>query len=436
MRRGFTLVEMLVVVGIIVIVMGMIVAMPRSDRREAAVRSAAEELAATLRSARAMAVDRRVLIGVAFNIENGPGTSGRVLNNHGGGHWYRITGESLLRDSETRLATYPIPDFVTSDQQQGNGNVAQFLWQVRTSWVGEPHVLPKARVRFLALGDQDNGSGGWSGSGRFPATYPRPWFGWWDPTSKRLYPWGGYDPSITDYGGRPCSGFYYQGDDGAITGCTNPADRWTTHLGWVSGEQIPAWKFMSAGAGRPLVDADWLDYVLVFYPDGRVGEQVPMYPRNLSWSKKGGTGDQYSAGGTGSGDLGVYTAMPGGGSSSVGGITSYLSHTGCWSITLAPDMEADTDTFATAEDAFASIWPMCRVMVGPFGDVRVVRVSRGVPAGAVLDTTSITNWQTTAQITSKYKGFIATNSDGTLRGQPVSTFLTPQILAARQWWLQ
>jgi len=64
----------------------------------------------------------------------------------------------------------------------------------------------------------------------------------------------------------------------------------------------------------------------------------------------------------------------------------------------------------------------------------VVRVGRSVPAGATLDTSTITDWQNTAQITTYYKGFIATTATGARRGQPVATWLTPQVLAARQWW--
>jgi prepilin-type N-terminal cleavage/methylation domain-containing protein len=432
LNRGFTLIELMVVFAIVGLLAGLIAFMPRSERRLAAVRSAAEELAATLRTARAIAMDRRIICGVAFNIENAPGTSGRILNNHGGGHWYQITGDVPLRDSTNYVSSYPIPTY--NDQAVGGtGNVAQFLDQVKQSWLGDRHVLAPHKVRFLALTDQDTGSGGWPAAGLIPPTYPRPWFGWWDPATRRLYPWGGYDTAIKDNANRSCSGFYYQGDDGPITGGANPADRFTTHIGAYG--TVPPALIFKAGANRPVVNGAWLDYVIKFYPDGRVVEQSPMINRRESYASRGTPTAGYSGGGTGIGDLGPYTASAAGGLSEQSPMVSYIGHTGVWSITLAPDMDKDTDTFGSKEAALDSIWPAYRVCISPFGEVTTVRVTRKVPAGAVLDTTTIANWQSATQIKTYYQNFTATTAAGTLRGRPVSEFLTPEILAARQWWM-
>lgn len=430
---GFTLIEVMMVILIIGLMAGLIAFLPRSERRLSAVRSAAEELAATLRTARAMAMDQRIVCGVAFNIQNAPGTSGKVLNNHSGGHWYQILRECPGVDSETALASYPRPTFVP----WRGSNLAFFLRQVKDSWAGERHVLMPKRVRFLALGDQDNGSSGWKGSGIFPPTYPRPWFGWWDPSTRRLYPWGGYDTALTDGAGRKCSAFYYEGNDGPVTGSTNSADRLTTHVGPAPG--VPPTAIFTAGKGRPLVKAEWLDYVIEFYPDGTAAERSPMVNRRTSWwERDNNTTNNNHGGGINNGDFGDYTAYPGTTWNDDSPITSYVAHTGVWSITLAPDMEQDIDVFPTKEAALDSIWPAYRVTVSPFGEVKTVRVTRVIPTGAVLDTTSVSDWQNSAQINSYYRNFIATRTVAgvtSLRGKPVASFLSPEILAARQWWI-
>lgn len=436
-EAGFTLVELMVVIGLITMMASLIAFLPKSERRLSAVRSAAEELAATLRSARAIAMDRRIVCGVTFNIANGAGTSGRTLNNRDGGHWYRITGEVPYRDDTNYIATYPVPTF-NSQEVNGTGGVAQFIDQVKQSWIGERHVLTPRKVRFLALSDQDNGSGGWMASGRIPATYPRPWFGWWDAATKRLYPWGGYDTAIKDYANRSCGGFYYEGNDGPIIGSMNPADRLTTSTGG-SGTVDPVLIF-KAGTVRPVVNAALLDFVIVFDPDGRVRQQSPMSNRRLSYSKRDASPTAgYAQGGLlPHGDLGPYCAYPGGlpaNTSEGAPMTTYLAHNGVYSITLAPDMDQDTDVFSSKEAALDSISPAYRVTISPLGEVRAVRVSRKPPAGVVIDTTTITNWQTPSQITTYYKNFIATTTTGALRGRPVSDFLTPEILAGRQWWM-
>lgn len=429
MRRGFTFVELLVVLLVMALLAGMIASLPKGSRRHAAVKAAAEELAATLRSARALAMERRTIVGVAFNIANAPGSSGLVVNNHAGGHWYQITGEVQVSDSPSSLASYPNGKFV--DQSvNGDGNVAQFLDAVQDSWVGERHVLKTKTVRFLALGDQDNGSEGWTSNGEYPPTYPRPWFGWYDDSARKLRPWGGYDPTILDKVGRPCGGFYFQGEDGVISGCLNPTDRFTTHIG--SSGNIPPRKFLAAGEVRPLVNGDWLDYVIVFYPDGTANEQSPMSSRRRSYWDRGSTTAGYSAGGTGNGDLGDYTAHRSGMGSP---ITSYVRHTGSWSITLAPDATRDSDSFASRTEALDSIWPLYRVSVTSLGDVKISYLTKVVPGGTTFDTTSISDWQNASQMRSMYQKDIATNANGSPRGMPVTDFLTPDILASRQWWL-
>lgn len=421
-RDAFTLIELLVVIAIISLMAGLVASLPLGDRRHAAVRSAAENLAETLRLARAKAVEQRMVCGVTFNISNGAGTSGKLLNNWDGGHWYRMVGPAVYYDDPNALASYAKPNLQ-------DYNVSVFMLLLQEGWIGEKHVLPAKKVRFLALGDQDNGSQGWAASGRIPATYPRPWFGWWDQGTGRLYPWGGYDHALVDWAGRPCSGFYFAGSDGPISGCLNPTDRFTTNT------TNTIMRIHAAGEPRALINADWLDYVIEFYPDGTAKERPPLTVRRTSWSRRGSATSTSARGGTGSGDLGAYTSHPGGGSTnSPMPITSYIEHTGVWSITLGPDSLKDDDHFGSAADAFASITPAYRVTVSPLGDIRVIRVRQTVPSGTTIDTTSITDWQNSAQVSTYYRQFIATNNLGFPRGKPIADYLTPEILAGRQWW--
>lgn len=440
--KAFTAIELLISILIILLLMGMVIGLPTSDKKHAAVRAAAEELAATLRAARAIAIGQSIVCGVAFHVQNGPGTTGLVLNNWSGGHWYRIIGAQTPPDAfpaNMVMHSHPVPNYV--DRSLGGlGNVSQYLASVEESWLSEPHVLSARRVRFLSLSDQDSGSGGWASAGRIPATYPRPWYGWW--SGGTLYAWGGYDGSkplasrSVDQGGRLCSGFYYEGNDGTVSGCRNPIDRYTTNTG-VTGS-VPVRQILKAGEPRPLINANWLDYVISFYPDGTVEElSEPMAARSSSYRLRGTVNEGYRQGGTGDGDLGGYSAMRG----ELPPMQNYWRHTGKWAVTLAPDAEQDTDAFPTAKAALASIWPMYRVTVNRLGDVQVVQVSPGQPDGLVFDTTSITSWSSLAQVKNHYQGFIATNIDGSLRTdaggrlyRPVDAFLTEQILASRQWW--
>ena len=434
------------VVGIVSLFAAMVVFLPRGDRREADVRAAAEELAATLRSARAKAMDERGVYAVVFNLRNGLGTSGRVLNNQDGGHWYRLIGSNESQSSFRTVASYPLPSFYTvtpANPSLPENWPAGLLAAIRYAWIGDRHVLPPRRVRFLALADQDNGGlTDPTASQKYVATYPRPWFGWYDPAAQRLYPWGGYDPALKDAKGNVCSGFYYQGTDAnggaGIVGSANPSDRTTT---WDSAGT----RIFTAGKGRPLVNGNWLDYCIRFNPDGTVEEGAQMALRFSSYGSKGASNQ--AAGGANTGGTGTYGDFGdlSGRQGITGGwqtgwewpMTNYWRHTGRLAITLCPDAASDTDRFASAQEAVASLWPAYRVMVNRLGLVEVVKVKPALPAGATFDSTiASSDWNGSgAKLANYYKYHYATNADGTLRAKPVSDALTTALLTSRNWWL-
>lgn len=410
-RSAFTLLELLVVVGLIAFLAAMAISLPGGLQRDAEVRSAAEELAATLRRARSIAIERQVIAGVVFHIQNGAGTSGRVLNNHDGGHWYRIVGPA----EDAKAGTLDPP--VAAPPEPGNvSSLGEFLPHAQSAWLDDKHILAPRRVRFLALTDQDNGGGiETSGGGgaqwrRFPPTYPRPWFGRYDTATKRLYPWGGYDPSIVDIDqGRECSGFYYQGEDPPIVGCLNPSDRTTP------GPGTSTVSVFKQGEVRPLINADWLDYAIVFHPDGSAHEGV-----------SGSFRARHASGFSQLDDL-----KPGNGSV----IANYVQHTGRYAITLCPDIVQDSDQFGSADQALATMWPAYRVHISTLGVVSVEKVRNSVPAGTTWDTTMSGQWQNDGRVRSYYQNGVATDKDGTPRGMPVADFLTPEVLAGGEWWM-
>ncbi|MGH3584592.1 MAG: hypothetical protein ACRDUB_23595, partial [Mycobacterium sp.] len=276
--------------GVIVLALGLVTAgFPRTDRRVQQVKAAAEELAATCRQARALALARNAAYAVVFNLQNDPTGSGRVLNNRSGGHWYRIVGPTAALGSTTGNSRQNLmPDKVDNVPPvvgSLNGstifsspfNLLQMSSGMAGGWAGETHTLPAARVRFVALTDLDYGDFTASGTRRVPSagiSYPRPWFGWWDSSTKRLYPWGGYDHALVDGSGNRVSAFSLEGDDGQLAGCVNPADRSTTDA-----EAFPIFK---QGDERPVVNGAWLDYVIRFNPDGSVQEGKIMAARRSS----------------------------------------------------------------------------------------------------------------------------------------------------------
>lgn len=534
-RRGFTLVEMLVVVALILILIGIVAGVPRDDRDQH-VRGAAEELAAVLRETRARAMRKGAPYGVVFNIQNEPGSSGKILNNRSGGHWYRVIGPKDLatRGMWNRLSNFldlPYLDCSFSwldgmAQNVGFGNaipIRHYLNVVNRAWIDEPHYLPKRKVRFLALTDQDNGDNAFPARGGFYSdTYPRPWFGWWDAVTKELKTWGGYDPTLTGtlngtayngqvtlkypdprvgavtVNGRRCSfsGFYYEGWDGLITGCVNPDDRKVLDdnefarrsLGQTAGVfdsydvATKTWYTMGAkDEPRPLINAAWMDYLLVFKSDGTVSDDWFRMRQISAKSDKFPTrADQYAS----------YTppyavtypswknaAMDPVSDFSVGDrcnqtmnvrnweddttpylndsiyqreATSYVNRTGFYWITLAPDAVNDQATFNSARDALRSLAPMYRVGVSREGQVRVIRVSSsGTPK---FDTwLSGSDWQDKSKIwgratttwdpkvpktTPNYVNHELREADGSPRGSPIVDIVTEEMLRDRKWWQQ
>lgn len=348
---AFSLIELLIVAGIMIIVMGMSLHLMHGDTRRWEVERQANLLAQTLRQAREMAIKEGKPVAVTFNIANAPGTSGAVINNWSGGHWYRIVG-SISLDFSAMLQGLPWtpcgslarisrvwPPGVDIDVP-----ITSFEQLVRGAYRGEQMTLPAHQVRFLALNDQDNGPSTWdygSGTGQFTyfgPSYPRPWFGSWDPTTNRLKGWGCYDPtwpttinatklfrnSVTGgylstnflVNNNPMNptGFYYEGFDGPITGCVNSFNRWiaTDSNGQdglfvstpVGGNAIlPSDRdgggtatfntlLFTAGASRPLIHGEWMDRDIVFWPDGSAHEDSFLDTRH-SYSQQMDYGSAY-----------------------------------------------------------------------------------------------------------------------------------------------
>ncbi len=462
MRAAFTLIELLAVLALLMLLAGISLSASRQDLRDAQVRSAAEQLAAVLNQARALA----------------DGT-GQVLNNRSGGHWYRIIGPTRGFAQYEAQARIPMSGQIRTGTV--HLNFPDFIEEVARAWVGQPVQLPARQVRFLALSDSDEGRrtrrADATGSGTlwYGATYPRPWFGYYDPAAKRLWPWGGYDPTLS------YSGFYYQGNGGAVTGCRNPSARtcnnnFNLEAGTPADPRVFAnidhngdgdvddederevgYQVWAAGAPRPLVNAAWLDACILFMPSGEALQ--------LEWNRARRAYDKSQAALTGSNyelrngvsdmakppppgkrlfadadDLCPYDLPE---------VANYNRHTGGWFITLAPDVLADQITFASAAEAVASITPMYRVFIGSSGVVRVIRVrhQEGAFAGRTMWPAAPGDWQATGAASPVWRecrlGWLhqpdasATLSEGqfVLRGSPVSDVINTQMIANRQWWL-
>lgn len=496
MRSAFSLVEMLIVILIVGFTAAIILSTPKADEREASVRAAADELAAVLRANRAMAIERRVMYAVSFNVQNPPGSNGRVLRNSNGGHWYRTIGPRDELNANLNPPGVGCPPIYSRTASPLNGSsinlasadspVRYFISAVDRAWVGDRHSLPAGKVRFVALADQDNGDY-WENGDTYSATYPRPWFGWWDSASKRLYPWGGYDPSLSmttqtgpngilnkprSRAGRTIShsGFYYEGYDGAIAGCTNPSDRNiyddTNGDGVINNSETSRFPLWRAGDSRPLINARWGDCMIIFRPDGTAVASWMSLRHNCAsnYSTSANLFYDPSLDGT---SLLLPADMPAGRrhmmelgpgdmcnrrSPAIGAAaeaTWMVNRSGYYFITLGPDLANDNDSYADAQAVVSALMPLYRVGVSPYGDVKVLRVRArlhkndpGYP-DQVLDTALTgNNWNVKAVTDLYYRDHVLVNQVTvpmtyyTSRGYPVTDVVTAEMLRDRKWWLQ
>lgn len=487
--RAFTLIEMLVVIAIIALLMGLIGFSTAREQRGSKVRGAAEELASVLRRTRHRAVTEQRMYAVAFNIQNEPGSSGAVLNNRSGGHWYRVIGPSVaIRTRDQAPDAIPWGRGNRWDPTTGGWaktNFPDFVQDVERCWVGPAHVLPARQVRFLALGDTDEGprkrtsngqSETWYASGG-ETTYPRPWFGYFDAASGRLWPWGGYDPT------KPTSGFYYQGSDPVVVGCRNPVSRtvkhdWNGDAAWTDqdrnndgdlddpGERETAFPLQVQNEPRPLVNADWLDAVILFHANGtaefgewnrgrRSYSSTPDPTANSNDNDfLSGVADRCKVI-----NSAMYTPLTNMDNGicpyEIGEVAHFTAHTGGWHITLAPDSLDDRTTFPTADAAIASISPCWRVFISASGTVSTFPVmerngyikslqsaNKAWPSNPAL-------WMdTNATPTSNQiwlncrRGFLHVTPNPTWnsslplvpRGKPITNILDPDMLTQRIWW--
>lgn len=493
MKRGFTLIETLVVLAIMVTVFGFVgSSFLRTDGRVQAVKAAAEELAATCRQARAMAIARNATHAVVFNIQNHPDSSGRVLNNRSGGHWYRILGPassvSSMRASRVLMDPFHhdnIPPVVGGVDRNGYWTMVSYPYTlaqaselIEASWAAEAHVLPAGKVRFLALSDMDYGDFTSTGTTRVPSatvSYPRPWFGWWDKDNAagggagRLYPWGGYDQGI------PGSGFYYWGLAAASSyarvdpapvasrnAVTRALDRWVDgqinngsdgNPDYVDPIAVGADVIYEVDSPRPLINAAWRDVSILFTGSGEVLWGGCM-PGRHCWMHRDTvikTGSTRTYRGVAERCNGIF-----GSPTDEGWIQQHYQaemgtferDSGGFLVTLAPDSADDRDVFSSAKEVMDSVMPMYRVFISVLGDVRVIAVSRtaAMPAGKAPFPTSQSWWRTAADV-KRYFGQdrlvtgARTDSTGTGIGEaesggPITGFLTAEMLQQRAVWLK
>ena len=392
MKRAFTLIEMLVVISVISILSSMITVLYDDNVHDALSRSSLE-LKTVLEKARGLAIKTGRMHAVTFQVENAG--DGRVMKNAShvdGGqspkrHWYAIIGPDFTSGAVYggyRRSTHKIPvaEERYSYQELSFYCLVDYIDAMKASQIGPKHYLHPG-VRFLALGDVDNIYPGYK-----DATYPRPWFGYFDDTTQTLHPWGAYEETRDAGFARPNTGLDYQGEDGSLSydseydTIINPSQVWgRIHIGATANDaselsrDFKASKFYRGVQSnfigpdttvlaskddkkvpRPLLNAYWGDFMIIFDAEGSAsfvyGEIRSIHFKTFRGPKNAGRNDML--------------------------VENKVQHTGGVAITLCRDVDEhdeiytqknsvtggpDFNTFASAEDALASITPFTRVFV-------------------------------------------------------------------------
>ena len=465
-RSGFSLIEVLVVLAIVSILFAMGFSTLGQERRSSEVQAEAERLAAVLRLTRNRAVNEQRSFGVAFNIRNAIGTSGAVLNNWDGGHFYRVFGP------EPSSRNPPI-----ARSQRDLNNLPVYLDTLKQCWASAPYRLPARSVRFLALSDLDrgprrhkrSGGGGWAAvyyDG--DASYPRPWFGCYETATGTLHAWGGYDKS-KDY-----SGFYFEGKDGDIEGCTHPSDRsYNNDFDGKNGftnvdtnndgdfddpyEREVGYVIWRKGEGRELVNANWLDAAIVFLPTGEARFLEWNRQRRVYIAEQTTDSKNYYRNGVADRCLekrpGAWihfdrifesSALSTARTAEQPESTHFVVHTGGWNITLAADADRDDNHFDSVDEALRSITPAMRVHVSQTGVVRVLRVQHPRSDSFLKERPtwpdSPTDWQNVSLIKEFHRdGWLHesyTSGVPEPMGEPIIDKVSPRMLTDRIWWFK
>ncbi len=434
-RLAFTIVEMLVVVSIMALLYTMIV-MAFSGTEEDLIAGDASELQTTLLKARSLAMGSNRSYGVIFHIENaGDGTVFKNQSIHDredesfiGRHWYALIGpDNSAFGGESSGGTSMRSDVLPPVALMDSNNRTEYTYFTLEDYteamqkvqIGARHYLSRG-VRFLALSDTDE-----LYPGHTHATYPRPWFGYYDDVSNTLYPWGAYNREIDASWALPETGLDYEGFDGPISydpaqdTNLNPDEVWgriwhhwdfannvlSGSTGIHAGECVPSPaagsvigtedksiynryfvnrdylgpdKTRLAKKSRPVVNGYWSDFMIVFAPDGTVSVAKGHARATYFNTTKHST------------DLVSHES----GRAVMG--MEFDQRTGSISITLCPDIDADADAhlypqasatmigqqaynvFNSVEDAFESITPFVRVQINRVDGLAVLQKNEHV----------------------------------------------------------
>ena len=390
--RGFTLIEMLVVLSILMLLSSLILV----NREQSAMDAVAEDaiqLQTVLERARALSMSTGRSHGVVFHIENAG--DGSVLKNHSilndegslGGHWYTIIGPDI---SNRNLRSTKRPPKVSHNSVNGERSffaLHDYMEAVKDAQVG-PKFHISHGVRFLALTDYDSLHYSESHS-----SYPRPWFGFFDDTNKTLYPWGAYNPEIDATFTEPNTGLDYEGlnepipydasldtnvypsqvwgrlffefdyASGVGTGCTakypsqvGVTDKSVLYHNGKSGEYVGPETTMFPGKPYPVINGYAVDYMILFNPNGSASiARGHCRGEFLHKSRDNVIGHNNP------------------------GMETMVDQTGGYAITLCRDVDpndqdlykqqnpktgqAAYNKFSTVEDAFESITPFVQVFI-------------------------------------------------------------------------